>query len=62
MGPSQAMYPGAGTRRSSAGTVPVGNATSEKAIPIWTAGFLLFAVAGLYTLDKAKFKMVVGVT
>lgn len=64
MGPSQVMggSPQVG-RRSATGSTPVGgNTTDDRKIPAFTAAILIGAGLVLFGLDKAKFKMVVGVS
>jgi hypothetical protein len=62
-GAAQFMGPGPTRRQATAGRVPVGGNTSDdRKIPAYTAGFLIAAGLVLYALDKAKFKMVVGVS
>ena len=56
---------GAGPTRSqsrAASTSAVGSAATGNAIPAWTSGIFLAAAIGLVLLDRAKFKMVVGVS
>lgn len=62
-GASQFMagQPRSGTRASS--SVPMGgNTTDDRKIPACTAAAMILAGLVLYGLDKAKFKMVVGVS
>jgi hypothetical protein len=62
-GAAQFMGPGPTRRQATVGSVPVGGSTSDdRKIPACTAGFLIAAGLVLYALDKAKFKMVVGVS
>jgi hypothetical protein len=66
MGPGQIMGGGSGTTRSksaAASHVSVGgNTTDDRKIPAMTSGVLLLAVGALFLFDRAKFKMVVGVS
>lgn len=60
------MGGGSGSTRAksaSASHVSVGgNTTDDRKIPACTAGVLLIAAGALFFFDRAKFKMVVGVS
>lgn len=64
MNPSQVMNGSPRTnRRAAAGYQPVGGSTTDdRKIPAHVAAILIGAGILLIALDKAKFKMVVGVS